>query len=214
VGPATARDAIRRHPRHLILFALTTGLLLGPLSPIATVAAATLAAALAAVPPTPPIAEGLEECDAHAASAADPKPARSAAGAGGFEPPGGDRRVGFEPPGGDRRVGPRDRPAWTGAGSRPIEAADGDERVAGLHSSSAGTASVRLGVSLAAAAAVLVGAVVADVRIDAIEGGPLARMHGRVVETPSGWSRRLASLSRFSMNESHFECRHVSVPST
>jgi competence protein ComEC len=41
---------------------------------------------------------------------------------------------------------------------------------------------VRGGVALAAAAAVLVGAVMADVRIDAIEGGPLPRMHGRNVE--------------------------------
>ena len=43
---ATAAGAIRQHPRHVLLFALTAGLLTGPLSPAATIAAAGLAAAL------------------------------------------------------------------------------------------------------------------------------------------------------------------------
>ena len=44
---ARGRDAIRRHPRHLLLFALVAGLLLGPISPMAALAAAAAGAALA-----------------------------------------------------------------------------------------------------------------------------------------------------------------------
>ncbi|HEX2410859.1 MAG TPA: ComEC/Rec2 family competence protein [Solirubrobacteraceae bacterium] len=134
---ATAREALRRHPRHLVLLALTTGLVLGPLSPLATVVAATLAAAIAVIPPS-----------------ARPAPDDARAADSEVDAP----RGGF----GDARTG-------------------GDV----LHGAVGGPAGVRLGVSLAAAAAVLVGAVVADVRIDAIEGGPLARMHGRAMESPA-----------------------------
>jgi competence protein ComEC len=137
VRAATAREALRRHPRHLVLLALTTGLVLGPLSPLATVVAATLAAAIAVIPPS-----------------ARPAPDDARAADSEVDAP----RGGF----GDARTG-------------------GDV----LHGAVGGPAGVRLGVSLAAAAAVLIGAVVADVRIDAIEGGSLARMHGRAMESPA-----------------------------
>ena len=39
-------DAIRRHPRHVVLFALVAGLICGPLAPTAVLAAAAVAAAL------------------------------------------------------------------------------------------------------------------------------------------------------------------------
>jgi competence protein ComEC len=42
-----AVDAVRHHPRHLVLFALTTGLLLGPVAPAASLGAAAVAAWLA-----------------------------------------------------------------------------------------------------------------------------------------------------------------------
>jgi competence protein ComEC len=47
VSLAAAPAAARSHPRHLVLFALVAGLLLGPISPAATLAAAAAAAALA-----------------------------------------------------------------------------------------------------------------------------------------------------------------------
>ena len=43
--PATALAAIAAHPRHVLLFAATAGLLLAPLGPTATLAAAAVAAA-------------------------------------------------------------------------------------------------------------------------------------------------------------------------
>ena len=42
-----AVEVVRRHPRHLVLFALTAGLLLGPVAPAAALAAAAVAAWLA-----------------------------------------------------------------------------------------------------------------------------------------------------------------------
>jgi hypothetical protein len=42
-----AVEVVRRHPRHLVLFALTAGLLLGPVAPAAALAAAGVAAWLA-----------------------------------------------------------------------------------------------------------------------------------------------------------------------
>jgi len=45
---ATERlEVVRRHPRHVVLFAAVAGLLLGPLAPAAVLAAAGLGAALA-----------------------------------------------------------------------------------------------------------------------------------------------------------------------
>jgi competence protein ComEC len=41
------RESIRRHPRHVLLFAIVIGLLLGPIAPLAVLAAAVLAGALA-----------------------------------------------------------------------------------------------------------------------------------------------------------------------
>jgi competence protein ComEC len=84
---------VDRHPRHVLLFAVTTGLLTGPLPPAATVVAAAAVAGLVAL-----------------AGAASPSP-----------------------------------------------------------------------LALAAAAAVLAGAVVADLRVTALEGGPLPHMHGRSI---------------------------------
>ena len=110
---ATAGHAIREHPRHVILFALTAGLLTGPVSPKATLAAAALAAALVAVARAVPATES-EVVAPHAA--------------------------------------------------RPVR-----------------TSSPSL-MPLVAAAAVLAGAVVADVRVRVLEDGPLPRMHGRWVE--------------------------------
>jgi competence protein ComEC len=104
VRTITALDAIDRHPRHVALFALTTGLLLGPLAPAAALTAAALAALVATLP-------------------------------------------------------------------RAVRA--------GVPSSAAARSGL---VALVAAGAVVVGAVVADVRLDALEGGPLPLMHGRAVE--------------------------------
>ncbi len=114
---ATAGHAIREHPRHVILFALTAGLLTGPVSPEATLAAAALAAALVALARAVPATEA-DVVAPHAA--------------------------------------------------RPV--------VVAARSSSLSV------VPLVAAAAVLAGAVVADVRVRALEDGPLPGMHGRWVE--------------------------------
>jgi competence protein ComEC len=97
VRPATALDAIDRHPRHAVLFALTAGLLLGPVSPAAALAAAALTALIAVI-------------------------ARAVRGG------------------------------------------------------------VMTSVPLVVAAAVMAGAGVADVRLEALEGGPLPHMHGQPVE--------------------------------
>jgi competence protein ComEC len=51
-----AVEVVRRHPRHLVLFALTAGLLLGPIAPAAALAAAGIAAWLAGRVPLAPIA--------------------------------------------------------------------------------------------------------------------------------------------------------------
>jgi competence protein ComEC len=115
----TVLEAVDRHPRHVLLFALTAGLLTGPLSPSAPVAAAVLAATLTAVA---------------RASAASPLPLVAAA-----------------------RV--------FAASPLPLVAA------ARVFAASP--------LPLIAAAAVLAGATVADARLDALEGGPLPRMHGR-----------------------------------
>jgi competence protein ComEC len=99
----TALAAVDRHPRHVLLFALTTGLLAGPLAPPAMVAAAAAAAVIAAA----------------------------------------GRAAAWSP----------ERLSLAAAVSSPLP--------------------------MIAAAAVLVGAGVADVRIAALEDGPLPRMHGR-----------------------------------
>jgi competence protein ComEC len=44
-------ETLRRHPRHLVLFAVVAGLLSGPVAPIAALAAAVVAAVLAGRPP-------------------------------------------------------------------------------------------------------------------------------------------------------------------
>ena len=114
---ATAGHAIREHPRHVILFALTAGLLTGPVSPEATLAAATLAAGLVGLARAIPAA---------AAEVVTPQAAR------------------------------------------PV--------VAAVRGSSPSV------MPLVAAVAVLAGAVVADVRVRALEDGLLPGMHGRWVE--------------------------------
>jgi competence protein ComEC len=97
-------EAVDRHPRHVLLFAVTAGLLIGPLSPAATVAAAVAAAVLVA-------------CACGVAVAAPP--------------------------------------AALSAASSPLP--------------------------YVAAAAVLAGAGIADLRLAALEGGPLPRMHGQSI---------------------------------
>jgi competence protein ComEC len=100
--------AVHRHPRHTILFAATTGLLLGPLSRPAAVAAAIVAALL--------VAAGVHELGA---SGTTDEPLRITAGA-------------------------------------PL-------------------------LAVAAVLAVLAGALVADLRLDALEGGRLSALEGRSV---------------------------------
>jgi competence protein ComEC len=109
--PAAAIGVVHRHPRHVILFATTAGLLLGPLSSLATILAATAAATLTA-----------------ASTAATSAAARTAAHAAAAAP----------------RVVP-----------------------------------------LVAGAAVLLGAVVADLRIGALEDGRLASLEGRAIAAPA-----------------------------
>jgi competence protein ComEC len=117
---ATAAGAIRQHPRHVLLFALTAGLLTGPVSPEATLAAAALIATIVA------LARAVPATEAEAVAALSARPP------GALLP--------------------------------------------------AARSSSRSVVSLVAAAAVLAGAVVADVRLRALEGGPLPQMHGRWVD--------------------------------
>jgi heme O synthase-like polyprenyltransferase len=47
----SALEAARRHPRHLVLFAVTAGLLIGPVAPAFVLVAAAVAAWLAGRPP-------------------------------------------------------------------------------------------------------------------------------------------------------------------
>ncbi|HET9737059.1 MAG TPA: ComEC/Rec2 family competence protein [Solirubrobacteraceae bacterium] len=107
--PAAALEAIDRHPRHVVLFAVTAGLLLGPLSAAAALAAAALAALVTAVP----------------------RAVRGVRAVGGA------------------RAGPT------------------------------------TGFPIVVAAAVIAGAAVADVRLGALEDGPLPHMHGQPVEARS-----------------------------
>ena len=120
---AIAPAAIADHPRHVLLFAATAGLLLAPLGPTVTLAAAAVAAA--AVLAT---------------------------------------RVVARPSAPDE--------------SQPIErAVDGPSQ--NNESAPSPRAGASLLIAIAAAAAVLIGALVADLRIAALDGGPLSRMHGR-----------------------------------
>jgi competence protein ComEC len=114
-----AAAAVADHPRHVLLFAATTGLVLAPLSPATTLVAAAAAAATVLV-----------------ARATMPSP-------GPIETP---------------------RAAIVTAGS-----------------SAARPLGPTLLLAVAAAAAVLVGALVADLRIASLDGGPLPRMHGRTI---------------------------------
>ncbi len=115
---ATALGTLAGHPRHLLLFSATAGLLLAPLPRAATLAAAVAAASTVVA--------------AHAATTLDLSRAATAADAPGVPVPRAARL--------------------------------GDPR------------SVLL--AAAAAAAVLAGALVADARISALDGGPLPRLHG------------------------------------
>jgi competence protein ComEC len=145
----TALRAIHDHPRHAILFAATAGLLLGPLSQAATLVAAVAAAATTA-----------------AASFTAARPVRSARA--------GSLRA-------DPQAGPLLAPDLS-AGSPlapdlPVAATLGIRdrsrgRVAGI-----GGPAVAL--SIAVAGAVLLGALVAELRIGALEGGSLPALLGR-----------------------------------
>ena len=113
--------AVDGHPRHVLLFAVTAGLLTGPLAPAAMLAAAVVAAVLMAAA----------------------------------------RAVAQSPPAFD--------PADSVAGS-PI----GPRSMLGL-------AAAASPLPYVAAAAVLAGAGVADLRLGALEGGPLPHMLGRTI---------------------------------
>ena len=121
--------AIADHPRHVVLFAATTGLLLTPLPPAATLAAAAMTAALIATARATTPAPG-----------PDPGPA-----------------IPREPP---------NLPAAPAVRSESLRRPVGSTAL----------------LAIVAAAAVLVGALVADLRIAALDGGPLPRMHGRSIE--------------------------------
>ena len=145
---ATAGHAIREHPRHVILFALTAGLLTGPISPTATIAAAALAATIVVAAR----ALWLTAADVTAPGSVGP------AGAAEVAAP--------------RLARPLDPAAVEVAAPQPLRPP----------SSARARTSSPFAVPIAAAAAVLAGAVVADVRVRALEGGPLPGMHGRWVE--------------------------------
>jgi len=132
--------AIGSHSRHALLFALTAGLLLGPVSRAATLAAAATAGAIAA-------AAIARRTRPQPAAAADRDPLEGRAGPS--RPLAGPARALDGPP-------------------RPIVAAP--------------PTLVALVLPLATAAAVLAGAVVADVRVAALEGGRLPGLHGRPLE--------------------------------
>jgi competence protein ComEC len=119
-----ALAGVDRHPRHVLLFAVTAGLLAGPLSPAATLAAAAAAAALVAV---------------SRAVAWSPSLAAATGGS----------------------------PSTTGGSPSAI----GSSLLAAVSSP----------VAPIAAAAVLAGAGVADLRLAALDGGPLPHMHGRSI---------------------------------
>jgi competence protein ComEC len=70
VRPGAALGGLHRHPRHVVLFAATIGLLLGPLSPIAALVAAAAAATLVLATARAPRAVSRDEEDG--ASAARP----------------------------------------------------------------------------------------------------------------------------------------------
>ena len=112
-----ALEAVDRHPRHVLLFALAAGLLTGPISPLATIvaAAAAFAVTLAAVLSRPAAVE-----------------------------------------------------------SSPAAVASSPAAVSSLMA-------VLSPLPALAAAAVLVGGTVADLRIAALEGGPLPHLHGRSI---------------------------------
>jgi competence protein ComEC len=142
VRVTTALAAIDGHPRHVVLFAVTAGLLLGPLSPVATLAASAAAATTvlaARIGSRPPAAASLDPASRRAAAVAlEPSPRRAAA----FAPDPSPRAAAVRPLAG-----------------RPVP----------------------LLLTLVAAAAVLLGAFVADLRLAAFDGGPLPRMHGRSI---------------------------------
>jgi competence protein ComEC len=133
VPAATALRAVHDHPRHVVLFAITTGLLLGPLSPAATIVAAAIAAATTAV-----------------AVAVASAPGPTATGSS---------------------------PGTTATGASPPTTLSSPPTTGTFH----GVGGRWLARSLVVALAVLAGALIADLRIAAIEGGPLRAVHGRPV---------------------------------
>ena len=148
--PRTALAAVADHPRHVLLFATTAGLLAAPFAPqtaLATAAAAAttvLAARTATARAHPPPTTTLD----------DPPPATT------LDDPPPTTTLDRPPPTGatlDRR--PTD---VRGLAGRPFDASGAI-------------------LALAAAAAVLLGALVADLRLATLDGGPLRTMHGRSV---------------------------------
>jgi competence protein ComEC len=159
VSAAAALRAIHGHPRHVVLFAFTTGLLLGPISPAATILAAVAVAgatALAATTSGPRSAAGFSRRSSTLESVGALAGSSSASA----------RASGF--------VGSSGASASLAADAG-IAAPGGAEVVA------TGTRGVPVVVGCVAAAAVMVGALVAELRVAALEGGQLPGLHGRAV---------------------------------
>ena len=149
----SALAAVADHPRHVVLFAATIGLLLAPLPPATTLAAAAMAAALIATARATTSATGPDPGPGPGPAIPRDKPDRAAAPAPLGESP-----------------------------SPPTDTAQGRSAKTAARSESLGRpAGTTVLLAITAAAAVLVGALVADLRIAALDGGPLPRMHGRAI---------------------------------
>jgi len=153
------------HPRHVVLFSLAAGLLLGPISRAATLAAAAAIAAVAAL-----AVQRARPVTAHSLAAGPPHPSAPSVNARPPHPsaPSVSARPPHTSPASITARPPQTSIAAASAGSpRPPTLA------ARLPSAAV--------LPLAAVAAVLAGALVADLRLAALEGGRLPGLHGRPI---------------------------------
>jgi competence protein ComEC len=173
---ATPLRAIHAHPRHTILFAITAGLLLGPISPAATLiaalaaAATTLAAAAAARPRAATAREVVAPAEATSLGAVASPP---------LDVIGSSRAVTTPPGGVVGSSGAVASPPGGVVGSSGAVASPAAD--VPLEASRRTISTVAIVVALAAAGAVLAGALVAELRAEAVDGGRLAGLHGRAV---------------------------------